>query len=135
MCSTVSLHSTFCTIFPLLPFNTCFLSPRSHISITPSCFSLLHSLSSGTPEFPLSYTSHTPCCPLVLACPCFCPFHSYLHSSIFLLFSIFPLLHWHIRSSGTTSISLLLLLVLFFSLQHSVSILHSSLPSKNSKTK
>jgi hypothetical protein len=32
---------------------------------------------------------------------CLCPFHSALHSSIFLLLSIFPLLHCHTRSSGS----------------------------------
>jgi hypothetical protein len=32
---------------------------------------------------------------------CLCPFHSAIHSSIFLLLSIFPPLHWHTRSSGS----------------------------------
>jgi hypothetical protein len=31
-----------------------------------SVFSLLDTLSPGTPEFPLSYTSHAPCCTLIL---------------------------------------------------------------------
>jgi hypothetical protein len=32
-CAQLSLfsHSTFCTLFPLLPSNTCFLSPQSNI--------------------------------------------------------------------------------------------------------
>jgi hypothetical protein len=70
------------------------------------------SLSSGTPVFPLSYTFHTPCCTLILwfspsflACPCLCSFHSAPDSSIFLLLLIFPFLHWHIHTSGSTSFS------------------------------
>jgi hypothetical protein len=62
-------------------------------------FSLLHPLSPSTPEFPLSYN-------LLYLDPFFlglCPFHSALNSSIFILLSIFPLFHWHIRSSGSNS--------------------------------
>jgi hypothetical protein len=92
----LSAHSTFCTFFPLLPSNTCFLSPGSHIWISPPFFSLLHSLSPGTPEFPLSYTSHSPCCilylesrffdslPYFLLVDVFDPFTQlYIHSSSF----------------------------------------------------
>jgi hypothetical protein len=57
---------------------------------------------------------------------CFYLFHSALHSSIFLLFLIFPLLHWHTHFSDSISLRVFFF---FFSLQHSVSILHSSLPS------
>jgi hypothetical protein len=38
-------HVLNCTFFLLLPSNTCFLSSRSHIQISPSFFFLLHSLS------------------------------------------------------------------------------------------
>jgi hypothetical protein len=58
--------------------------------------------------------------PFFLACLCLCLFYLALHSSIFLLLLIFPFLHWHIRFSDS---------IFFFSLQHSTSILHSSLPS------
>jgi hypothetical protein len=98
----VSLLSSFSIFF--LPFNTCFLSLRSHISISPSFFFLLHSLYAGTLEFRLSYTRHTPYCiwifsfsPFFLACLCL--FHSGLHSSIFLSLLIFLLLHCHNRFS------------------------------------
>jgi hypothetical protein len=69
------------------------------------------------------------CSPFFLACLCLCPFHSVLHSSIFILLSIFPLLH---AIALVVFLSLLILLVCFLSLQHSVSILHSSLPSISS---
>jgi hypothetical protein len=104
--SFLPLHSVFLPVsfspflalsFPLLPPNTCFLSPRSNIYV-------LHSLSPDTPEFPLSlilppgffdsFSSFL----LVLG---LCPFHSALQPSIFLLLLIFPLLHWHTSSSGT----------------------------------
>jgi hypothetical protein len=53
---------------------------------------------------------------------------SALHSSIFLLLLIFPRPHWHIRSSGNICLSFFPIFF-YFSLQHSVSIRHSSLPS------
>jgi hypothetical protein len=57
----LSPHSTFCTFFPLLPSNTYLFSllvlPRLNLAII---FLSFHSLSPGIPEFPLSYTSHTP---------------------------------------------------------------------------
>jgi hypothetical protein len=62
----LSPHGTFCTFFLLLLSSICFLSPRSHIWISSTFFFLLHFLSPGTPEFPLSYTSHTPCCIWIL---------------------------------------------------------------------
>jgi hypothetical protein len=55
------MDGTFCTFFPLLPSNVDFLSPRSHFRISLSFFFLLYSLSPGTPESPLLYTSHAPC--------------------------------------------------------------------------
>jgi hypothetical protein len=74
---------SFLSFHPLLVFS--FLVPTS------SFFFLLHSLSPGTAEFPLADTSHTFCYiwilgffPFFLACLCSCPFHSALHSSIFL---------------------------------------------------
>jgi hypothetical protein len=93
--------------------------------ISPSFFFLLHSLSSGTSEFPLSYTSHPVVSGFLDSVPSFL---LVLHSSIFLLLLIFPLLHWHTRFSDSISLSPSSP-CFFFSLQHSVTILHSSLPS------
>jgi hypothetical protein len=70
------------------------------------------SLSRGTPDFPLSYTlllllvvsGFFDSLPSFLLVLIFLPFiQLYIH--IFLLLSIFPLLHCHTRSSGSTSSS------------------------------
>jgi hypothetical protein len=111
---SLSPHSTFSIFFPLLPSNICFLSPRSHIKISPSFLFLLHSPFPGPLEF-LLHTGFFDFLPSVLLI-CLCPFHSALHSSIFLLLLIFPLLHWQYFSLSFS--------VFFcFTLQLSVSIL------------
>jgi hypothetical protein len=62
---SLSTHTTFCIFFPLLSSNTCFsLSSFPHLNF--AIIFLLHFLSPGTPEFPLSYTSHTCCCIWIL---------------------------------------------------------------------
>jgi hypothetical protein len=68
-----------------------------------------------SPQVIRNFLCHTPLIlPLFFfACPCLCPFHSALHSSIFLLLLIFPLLHWHIRSCGSTFLSFFSLFFLF----------------------
>jgi hypothetical protein len=85
------------------------------------------SLSPAAPEFPLSYTSHVVSTFFLffLACLCLCPFHSALDSSILLLLTNFPLLRIPVPLVVFLSFSAFF----FFSLQHSVSIRHSSLPS------
>jgi hypothetical protein len=52
---SLSPHSTFCSFQFLFS-----LSSFPHLNLT-IILLLLHSLSPGTPEFPLSYTSPTPC--------------------------------------------------------------------------
>jgi hypothetical protein len=91
--SPFRLHSVFLSVpFPpsLSHFTTFFphlldcLSASSFLSFHPiPVFSLLILTSESC------HASHTPCCiwilwfsPFFLACPCLCPFHSALHSSI-----------------------------------------------------
>jgi hypothetical protein len=116
MCSiplSLSPHTTFCTFFPLLPSIPIF----SLLVPTSSLFFL--------------FLRHTPLIlpvvsrffPFFLACLCLCPFHSALHSSIFLLLLIFLLFHWHTRFSDSISLSPSSLSFFFFSLEHSVNIL------------
>jgi hypothetical protein len=106
MCSIVPLSSSY-TFFPLLWSNTSLLvltsESRHYLSFSCTLF----------PQVLRNFLCHTlPCLilcfsPFFLACPYLCPFPSVPHSSIFFLLSIFPLLHWHTRSS------LLLLRVIF----------------------
>jgi hypothetical protein len=90
---SLSPHSTFCTFFPLLPSNTCFLSPRSF------------SLSSKVLR---NFLCHTPL-KLPLVSGFFDSFPSFLLVCVFIihlpLLLIFPLLHWHTCSFGSTSLS------------------------------
>jgi hypothetical protein len=70
-CARLSLspHNTFCTFFPFLPSNT-FLFPLfsfPHLYLATIFLSRVLSLSLGSPEFPLSYTSRTPCCTFILS--------------------------------------------------------------------
>jgi hypothetical protein len=95
-------------------------SAPSFLSFPPKpVFSLLLPTSKSLPHFSFSCTFSPQVLwnsllyldSLILSLPSclslyLCPFHSALHSSIFLLLSVFPLLHWHTRSS-------LLLRVLF----------------------
>jgi hypothetical protein len=119
----LSLSPPFLSLHSVPVFSLFIFTFESHHHFPFSC-----TLFPSTLEFPLSYTSHTPCCTLILwFSPFFlaCPFHSAFHSSIFLLLSIFSHLHWDTRSSGSNS--------LFpsspcsFSFEHFVTILHSSL--------
>jgi hypothetical protein len=80
---SLSPHSTFCIFFPLLPSNICFLSPRSHIKISPSFLFLLHSPFPGPLEF-LLHTGFFDFLPSVLLICVFVPFTQlYIHPSSF----------------------------------------------------
>jgi hypothetical protein len=122
-CSIASLfiaHSapSFLSFHPIPVFSLLVHTSKYRHHFSFSCTLSLSMYSGISFVIHLSYTLSS----LFLAWLCLCPFHSALHSSIFLLLSIFPLLHWHTRSSGSISLSLLLLFF-FFSLQHSVSTL------------
>jgi hypothetical protein len=120
-----SPHGTFCIFFlsfhPIPVFSLLVARSKSPHHFPFSC---AFSPQVPTPEFPLSYISLY-CIwilwffPFFLACLRLCPFHPALHSSIFLLLLIFPLLHWYIRFSDSISISVFFFLVL----------LQSSLPA------
>jgi hypothetical protein len=118
---SLSLHSSFCTFFPLLPSNTYFLSPHSHAHH----FSLSCILSpQGLRNF---------LCNIPLILPVVSGFFDSLPS--FLLVCVFvPFTRLYIATSfhfftGIPVPLVVLLRVLFLSSPASVSILHSSLPS------
>jgi hypothetical protein len=94
-----------------------------HLNLAIIFFSFALFLFPGTPEFPLSLFF-----PFFLTSLCLYPFHSAIYPPIFLLLLIFPLLHWHTRFFDSISLSPSSP-CFFLSLQHSISILHSSLPS------
>jgi hypothetical protein len=86
-CALLSLspHSTFCTSFPLFPDNTCFLFSCSHVWISPSFFSLLHSLSLQALR---NFLCHTPFILLVVS-GFFDSFYSFLLFCVFVPFTQF----------------------------------------------
>jgi hypothetical protein len=114
----IQYFSLFLSLISLHPFHMCSIGCVSSYHFLHLLFSPSSGISSVTPLILLCPDSFF--FPFFLACLCLCLFYLALHSSIFLLLLIFPFLHWHIRFSDS---------IFFFSLQHSTSILHSSLPS------
>jgi hypothetical protein len=127
---SLSPHGTFCTFFLLLPSNTCFLSSFPHLNLVIIFLSFALSLPRYSGIFTVIHLSYS----LFYLDSLILPLLSCLFVSLSLsLSSAFihlplPLLHWHTRFSGSIPLCPSSP-CFFFSLQHSVSVLHSSLPS------